>query len=172
VGSVVGSITFTLLVVVCAFLVFRRRLRRTRASTSDDAARAEEDLPPPDYGRVFPDGVWVNSEERAPSDTPPSYVRTLVDRAVNNVRGKRRREGARALPPPPTGNGGPPPPIVSPDVQQPSAAMHGMSWGGRQPEVSGRVPKDVRTSPAAAAMSDRNQGRLLGRPNVPPKNEP
>jgi hypothetical protein len=61
-GGVVGCIAFTLLGVVCAFLVLRRRSRRragllSRGGGPEGGAAqlvAEEDLPPPDYKILSP----------------------------------------------------------------------------------------------------------------------
>jgi hypothetical protein len=60
-GGAVGGVALLLLSMIGMFLVLRRRFRRARVTfTIEDseedppAPQAEEDMPPPEYQRVFP----------------------------------------------------------------------------------------------------------------------
>jgi hypothetical protein len=61
-GGVVGGIIFLMTVTACVFFFLRRRSRRARLILGDEDGlnggvhpfRSEDDMPPPDYQRVFP----------------------------------------------------------------------------------------------------------------------
>jgi hypothetical protein len=105
-GGVLGGLALIAVTITCAFFLLRRRFRRTRFTFvgedgidgGDLPARPEEDMPPPDYQRIFARGSGVmrphanaRGRQRNPSDVHPSALRRFFG-------GKRQRDRSPAHP--------------------------------------------------------------------------
>jgi hypothetical protein len=133
-------------VVTCAFFFFRRRFRRAGLILGGeegidggaDPSRAEEDMPPPDYQRVFP-----RAGPTLLSRAGMSWSRLLnvKDRAGNATRGLRRDHvppNTQDMASTAKDNGTMSRPlqditIPATDRDQKDASV--LRWEGRQPEV-------------------------------------
>jgi hypothetical protein len=93
-GGVVGGVALLVGAATCALCFFRRRMRRTRLTSAGEDVmdggahpfRSEEDMPPPDYQRVFP-SVGVSLLSR--TGRARSRLLNLKGRRTNIERGDR-----------------------------------------------------------------------------------
>jgi hypothetical protein len=97
----------------------------------------EEDLPPPNYERVFPEANEMRMQDPIASHAPPSYgARALLGRVAGNVRGKQRHAYAPAASIPSMATSGanqqPPEPIVD----QPTSRGEGGSHQAKDPHTT------------------------------------
>jgi hypothetical protein len=139
VGGVVGSIVFVMVTITCVFFFLRRRFRHARLILAEEDGLdgglrpfcSEEDMPPPDYQRVFPQvGVtWLSRTERAWPRFPTAKTR------VNNA----ARPTRPSLTPPyiltPTPAMGDEQAEVNHVIQRNANDASILAWKGRQPEA-------------------------------------
>jgi hypothetical protein len=128
-GGVVGGVAFVLILSFTIFIVIRRRFRQARLTfvgedgldgrDSTQPRRSEEDMPPPNYRRIFPSDSGAAGDQAQAGHEAPVYARPW---GIWRISRKRPGKGTSA-PDRPTSNPSAMPAAAVFDAALPQAAF-------------------------------------------------